>query len=121
MIARKAVTAGVLTFLGLTAVGGGVAILVGATPPSGWLENVPLIHGWTIPGLVLTAGFGAGSLLTAAAVLREHPWSRAATGLDGLGLVAWIALEFAYLPDISWLQWLYAAVGIALLLLAALN
>ncbi|GAA2626223.1 hypothetical protein [Paractinoplanes durhamensis] len=119
MTARKAVTAGVLSFLGVTAVGGGVAILVGATPPSSWLDNVPLISGWTIPGLVLALGFGAGSLLVTWGVLRGLRWSRAAVLLDGLGLVVWIALEIAYLPQTSWLQWLYAAAGLALLLLAA--
>jgi hypothetical protein len=39
MIARTAVPAEVLTFLGRTATGGGVAILVGATPP---LSRPPL-------------------------------------------------------------------------------
>ncbi|MEU4236161.1 hypothetical protein [Actinoplanes sp. NPDC026619] len=119
MTARGAVTAGILSFLGVTALGGGVAILVGATPPSSWLDDVPLIHGWTIPGLVLTAGFGLGSLLVAVAVLRRVRWSRAAVLLDGLALVVWIALEVAYLPNTSWLQVIYAAAGVALLLLAA--
>jgi hypothetical protein len=119
MTARRKVTAGVLSFLGLTATGGGVAILVGATPPSSWLDDVPLIHGWTVPGLVLLVGFGLGSLTVAWGVLRNVRLARAATALAGLGLVVWIALEVAYLPHTSWLQWIYAAVGFTLLLLAA--
>jgi hypothetical protein len=50
-----------------------------------------------------------------------HHWSWAATILLGFGLIAWIVLEIAYISDRSWLEGAYAAVGAALLLLAAIE
>src|SRR5689334_18439858 len=113
--------AAVLLFLGVSAVGGGVAMLSGFTPPDSWLEEIPVVATWTIPGLVLGLVFGAGSLITAYGVIRrpdwawlalvERPtgehWSWAAGLLLGLGQVGWIALELAYLPETSALQVVY--------------
>jgi len=36
-------------------------MLAGAAPPDEWLAAIPLIQDWRLPGLVLAAGFGAGS------------------------------------------------------------
>ena len=130
------VTIAVLTFLGVSATGGGIALTLGAAvPPDEWLEGVPLIDGWLIPGLVLGVGFGLGSLLTAYGMLRRsrwpwlalvervtaHHWSWIATILIGAGQVVWILLEVLYLPELSWLQFVYGAVGIALLALPMLT
>src|SRR6266545_4971568 len=96
------VTTGVLGFLGITAVGGGAALI-----------------------------FGPGSLLVAYGVFRKphwawlgpverrtgHHWSWIATILIGFGQLVWLALELVYLPDLSWLEALYTVVSVALLLL----
>lgn len=127
------VTIGVLAFLGVTALAGGVAMIfgLGAMPPRDWLAQIPLIDSWVVPGLVLGIGFGLGSLFTAYGMLRlprwrwlsfvERPthyhWSWIATILLGLGHVAWIALELIYLPQPSILQAVYGTVGVALLVL----
>jgi len=126
------VTVAALVFLGVTAVAGGGAMLLGRTPPDAWLDGVPMISSWTVPGLILTAGFGVGALTTAYGVVRrprwrllrpvevavgEH-WSWLATILLGLGLTMWIALEVVYLPQTSLLQVVYAGVGIVLLVLS---
>jgi hypothetical protein len=124
----------VLAFLGITAVGGGVAMLSGFTPPDSWLDDIPLIDTWTIPGLVLSLVFGAGSLITAYGVIRRpswawlsgvqrltgQHWSWAAGLLLGLGQVVWISLELAYLRDRSALQVVYATTGLLLVLLPVL-
>lgn len=132
------VTIGVLIFLGLTAVAGGVALTFGTgegtAPPSEMLEQVPLIDSWVIPGLVLGIGFGLGSLVAAYGMLRRprwswlgfveratgHHWSWVATVLIGAGHLVWIALELIYLPDTSWLQAVYGGTGLALVLLPML-
>jgi hypothetical protein len=126
------VTAGVLGFLGLSALGGAASMLTGlGAPPAAWLDALPFVDSWLLPGLVLGLGFGAGSLVTAHGMLRRPQWSwlRAvqeltgrhwswlATLLLGLGQVLWIALEVIYLPELSVLQIVYAAVGFTLLLL----
>lgn len=122
-----------LGFLGVTAVAGGIAMVldIGAAPPREWLDGVPLIDSWLVPGLVLAIGFGLGSLVAAYGMLRQpdwrwlrpferitrHHWSWLATLLIGLGHIAWIAIELIYLPQPSALQVVYGAVGAALVLL----
>ena len=59
-------TAGVLTFLGVSAVTGGASMVAGVgAPPRDWLPGIPVIDSWVAPGLVLGIGFGLGSLATA--------------------------------------------------------
>ena len=130
-------TIGTLAFLGITAILGGVEVTfglwAGAEPPADWLDALPMIDSWVLPGLVLGAGFGAGSLVAAYGMLRRprtawlapverltgRHWSWAMTELLGLGMVAWIGLEIGYLPKRSWLEVLYGAVGLALILMPA--
>jgi hypothetical protein len=124
----------VLIFLGVTAIAGGFALLFdlgGGQPPTDWLEGVPLISTWLVPGLVLGIGFGIGSLVAAYGMVRRprwawiegiergtgHHWSWIATILIGAGHVLWIGLELIYLPEPTWLQAIYGPVGLALLLL----
>lgn len=130
-------TIGVLVFLGITAMAGGGALVfnLGAAPPGDWLDRIPLIDSWLVPGLVLGVGFGLGSLVAAYGVLRKprwrwagfverltrYHWSWMTTVLIGLGHVAWIALELTYLPELSVLQVVYGGVGVALVLLPLLT
>lgn len=68
-------TAGVLGFLGVSAAAGGIALATGqAAPPKDWLSSIPLVDSWLVPGLVLSTGFGLGSLLTAYGLLRLPSW-----------------------------------------------
>jgi len=126
-------TVGVLVFLGISALAGGIAMILGiaAAPPETWLDEIPVIDSWVLPGLVLGIGFGAGSLVAAYGMLRRprwswpgpieqltrHHWSWIVTILIGLGQVAWIATELIYLPELSALQAVYGGVGVVLLLL----
>ncbi|WP_406832372.1 hypothetical protein ABEG17_05980 [Pedococcus sp. KACC 23699] len=125
-----------LGFLGLTAVAGGFVMTTGlggsqVRPPADWLDEIPLVSSWVVPGLVLMLGFGVGSLVTARGMLRrsrwawlgwaqrltgEH-WSWLAAMVLGAGQVLWIVLELVYLPAVSWFHPLYGAVGLALALL----
>lgn len=125
-------TIGVLGFLAVSALAGGTALVLGAAPPDDWLDRIPVVDSWVVPGLVLGIGFGAGSLATAYGMLRlptgsalrpvqrltRHHWPWAATLLIGLGQVVWIGLELAYLPQLSPLQAVYGGVGVALVVLA---
>ncbi|HLF44739.1 MAG TPA: hypothetical protein VJA46_14605 [Acidimicrobiia bacterium] len=125
-----------LIVLGVSAVAGGTALVFGRleegmVPPTEWLDALPLIDSWLIPGLVLGIGFGLGSLLSAYGVVRRphwnwasfiegptrHHWSWIATLLIGLGQATWIALEVAFLPEMSWLMAFYGPLGVALFLL----
>jgi hypothetical protein len=104
---------------------------IGAAPPAEWLDRIPLITTWVVPGFVLGLGFGFGSSLAAYGMLRRlhwrwlhpverltrHHWSWIATILIGLGQIGWIAIELIYLPQLSPLEAVYGTVGVALLLL----
>jgi hypothetical protein len=129
------ITVILLFFLGLTALAGGAALIFGDAgsfaPPAEWLEAVPMVNSWLVPGLVLGIGFGVGSLLTGYGVLQRpewgwagslqrvtgHHWSWAATIVIGVGHVIWIGLEMIYLPELSILQAIYGPLGLALALL----
>ena len=126
--------AAVLVFLGVSAVAGGIAMLSGLTPPDSWLDRIPVVASWTIPGLVLALIFGAGSLVTGYGVLRRpawawlsgverltgQHWSWVAGLLLGVGQVLWIGLELAYLPETSALQVVYGTTGLLLVVLPVL-
>jgi len=127
-----AATAGVLAFLGVSAVAGGASMAGGVgAPPRDWLQGIPVIDSWVVPGLVLGVGFGLGSLATAYGLVRKprvswlrpierlvrHHWSWPATIALGLGQVGWIGLELAFLPQPSMLQAVYGTVGVVLILL----
>lgn len=123
-----------LMVLGLGATAGGAAMTFGAgsriRPPEEFLEAIPLINNWLIPGIVLMVGFGIASLVVAYGVLQTprwrwldgiermtgYHWSWIATIAIGVGHVIWISLEFIYIP-FSWLMPTFGLIGLALALL----
>lgn len=122
-------------FVGATAVGGGIEMLLfpagNGYVPGAWLNGIPLIDSWVLPGLVLGVGFGVGGVVTAYGLLRRPAW-RAARRLEqrsgrhwswlgtlalGVGLQAWVALEMAVISQRSPLEALYAGLGFAMVAL----
>ena len=118
----------VLWFLGLTAIGGSIGFFadVGMRDPA-WLEEIPLVGNWALPGIVLGVGFGLGSLLTAYGLTRRpywpwlgwleeltgHHWAWFATLALGLGMMTWIGLQLIWL-DFNALHAIYGTIGILL-------
>lgn len=128
-------TAAAAGFVGVTALGGGVEMLLfprgNQFVPGAWLADVPLIDSWVLPGLVLGVGFGVGGVVTAYGLLRRPRW-RAADRLQrrtgrhwswlaalalGAGLAGWVLLEVAFIPQRSPIELLYAALAAALIVL----
>ncbi len=126
--------AGVLTFLGASAVPSGAMMLLYGTDmfPAAWVDDFPLIDSLLLPGLTLLVGFGLGSLATAYGVWRRprlsalggvervtgHHWSWLALLLIGLGQGVWIGLELIYLGPAAFLQAVYGGVSLLLVGLA---
>ncbi len=61
------VTGVLLLVLGLGALGGGLAMILGiggeSFLPDEYLDDLPLVDSWLVPGLILLVGFGLGSLV----------------------------------------------------------
>jgi hypothetical protein len=123
-----------LALLGVGAVGGGLAMIFGiggeSFMPDEYLDSLPLVDNWLVPGLVLLLGFGVGSLVAMYGVLRRpgwpaigwleertnHHWSWLLTMIIGWGQVAWILIEVVSIP-FSALMPTFGLVGLALALL----
>jgi hypothetical protein len=123
-----------LVVLGIGAVGGGFAMVFGiggqSMLPDEYLDALPLVDSWVIPGLILMIGFGFGSLIVAFGVWQRpvwawlggleritgHHWSWIAAILIGVGQMIWITLELVSIP-FSALMPTFGAVGLALALL----
>jgi hypothetical protein len=118
----------VLWFLGLTAVGGGIAMALGLGMGDGsWLEDIPLVPHRLLPAAVLILIFGAGSLLTAYGIARMPSWKwvrgvERLTGRHwswvgtlglGVGMMLWVALQLIWL-DLNALHTVYGTVGVVL-------
>ena len=81
--------------------------------PSGWIEKTPF-GTYTVPGLYLLAMNGAGMLVLAALIVRRHwlaPWLSA---ILGVGLIIWILVQLAVMPETMILQWIFLGVGLFL-------
>lgn len=81
--------------------------------PSGWIEATPF-GSYLIPGLYLLLINGLGMLTVAGLSAVRHwtaPWL---TGILGAGLVVWILVQLVVMPEFSFLQAIFGAVGVAL-------
>lgn len=129
---------GLLVFLGVSGLFGGIGLVFGIWGmqliPREPLDRIPVIETWLVPGLVLAVGFGLGSWAAAYGVLLRparprltwlrrrtgRHWAWTATILLGLGQLAWLLVEWAYI-GVSPLLVLYGVVGVALVVLPLLT
>jgi hypothetical protein len=111
-------------FVALTAIGGGVALLVGVEGnrfPLEWLRGTPF-GTYTVPALIL-AGVVGGSALVACITLFTRPsfgW-RAAL-VSGILMMGFIAVEVLILqqepPGPTLIEWFYFGLGLVIAALA---
>lgn len=117
-----------LALLGVGAIFGGWGLGSGGLAlPDEYLEMLPLVNSWVVPGLVLGIGFGLGSLFVLYGVVRQprwhwlglvaratgHHWSWIGVILLGVGHVVWIGIELVSIP-FSFLMPTFGVVGLAL-------
>jgi len=84
-------------FVGLGALGGGIAILTGAFDqwlPLAWLQGTPFSD-YTIPGLLLLIVIGGGMLFAAATVFIQHEWAVLLSTVMGLVMIGFEIIEVA--------------------------
>jgi hypothetical protein len=105
-------------FLGVTAVLGGVALLVGWLGiPASLLAGSPF-GSYTIPALALIVLVGGSGALATVLLLRQPALGLAASGVAGLTLLVFEAVELVVI-GFSWLLAAYIALGLVILVLAA--
>lgn len=106
-------------FLGVTAVAGGLALLLGWIAPGlELLEGSPFTS-YTIPGLALLALVGGSALLAGGAALRRAAWGPPASVVAAAAIIIFEGVEIAVI-GYHWLQAAYLAVGVLIAALAAL-
>ena len=103
-------------FIGVGAVAGGLGL---ALDPSGKSLGVPLelleetpFATFLIPGIVLFAVNGLGSLTGAIASFARHRYAGHAAIALGAFLMAWILVQVYWFAGFHWLHWLYLGLGI---------
>ncbi|WP_156819945.1 hypothetical protein [Synechococcus sp. PCC 7336] len=117
---------GVLTsFIALTAIGGGIAMLVGAEGdrfPLEWLQNTPF-KDYFIPALLLTIAVGGSSLLASVTAFAGHKLSAISAMMAGLIMVGFIVVEVSILkqdpPGPTAIEFMYFGLGLMIFGLAA--
>lgn len=110
-------------FVSLTAIGGGIAILVGADRfPSSWLRETPF-RDYTIPAILLAFAVGGSSLIAALSILTGGRGGVVAAMAAGIILVGYIAVEVLILkqvpPGPTTIEIFYFALGLLIFVLGA--
>lgn len=88
-------------FVALTAIGGGVALLVGLEDnrfPLEWLRGTPFPN-YTIPALLLAVVVGGSALAACILVLRRHRMSAPVSRAAGVIMMGYIVVEYLILQQ----------------------
>ncbi len=106
---------GLHLFNGLTAVGGGLALMTGWIPDvESWTEHNDF-PGSYFPGVVLFALVGGSALVAAVATAKRVPGWELAGIVAGMVMLAWIAGEVASIRGFHFLQVVYLVTGLLVL------
>ena len=105
-------------FVALTAAFGGIALVLGFDKfPADWL-NETAFRSYLIPGLILAVVVGGSATVAAVVALRRAGTSAVIAMLAGAILLGWLVGERvilpsrAFVPQFWWLEALYVAVGL---------
>jgi hypothetical protein len=114
---ERNVLAGLDLFAAISAIGGGIGLLIGVIPlPLSLLNGTPFTS-YVIPALILMVVVGGSALAATIALLHQEPAAPTLSAVAGLIMIGWISVEVALLGLITGLQPFYFAVGLAMLAL----
>jgi hypothetical protein len=120
---RERLVLGLALFVGVTAVAGGLGIVLGEpgapyVPTPELLAHTPF-DGFLVPGLLLAVAVGGSALVAAFLTARRSRFAPDAVLLAGGALTLWIAVEVALIRELAVLQAVYGVLGGVLLALGA--
>ena len=109
-------------FIGMSAISGGLPMIL---DPNGSdqglsieaLQNSPF-EDYFIPGLLLFAIIGIGSLIASYFSLKLKIEAGILGIIFGLGIIIWVVSQYLILGYVSWMQPLYLLIGVAELYLS---
>ncbi len=108
-------------FVGIGAVGGGLAAILNPHAPLGMpveaLRNAPF-SSYLVPGIILFVVIGLGNLLGAAALRSGWRWRGHASFALGWALMIWIIVQCMMLQDVVFLHVLFFLIGAVIAALA---
>ncbi|MFK4084939.1 hypothetical protein ACI2LF_12560 [Kribbella sp. NPDC020789] len=100
-----------LLFNGVTAVGGGLALMTGWIPQqASWVRETGFTSNY-FPGVILLAVVGGSSLIAAIALLKRALGWQLASIVSGTVMVFWIVGEVASIRGFHFLQVIYLVTG----------
>jgi len=104
---------GLLLFNGVSAVGGGIALMTGVIPEQvSWVEHTGFSDLY-FPGVILMAIVGGSSLVAASAMVKRAVGWQLASILAGVIMLFWIVGEIASIQAFHFLQVIYVITGAA--------
>ena len=112
---KNAALLGLHVFNGLSAVGGGLALIVGLIPeqPS-WVEHTSFSDNY-FPGVILMAVVGGSALVAALSMVKRVDGWQLASIVAGMIMVFWIVGEVASIRGFHFLQVIYLVTGLLVL------
>jgi len=116
-MSKRKLLIGLLTFNGLAAVVGGIGLISGSVNPGLDLLSETSFISYYFPGVILFAVVGGSSLLAAISIYKKAVGAEIASILAGLIMLFWIIGEVVSISHLNPLQFLFFAVGCAVLYL----
>lgn len=111
MTRTRTILLGLLLFNGVTAVGGGLALMTGWIPAqASWVRDTDFASAY-FPGVILMAVVGGSSLVAAAALAKRTDGWELASIVAGTIMVFWIVGEIASIRGFHVLQVIYLVTG----------
>ena len=112
---RSRALLGLHVFNGLTAVGGGLALMVRWIPDQrSWVEHTGFADNY-FPGVILMAVVGGSALVAALAMMKRVEGWRLSSIVAGMIMVFWIVGEVASIRGFHFLQVIYLITGMLVL------
>jgi hypothetical protein len=107
-----------VTFIALNAFGGGWYGMAGAkNVPVEWLDQTPF-RSYFIPSVFLFVVIGGFCLFSGIHILSNNPRWKNYGFWSGILLCCWIAMQFAFIGYVSWLQPFIAIAGFVIIILS---